>query len=410
MVDSSTLVLVIFPVICVITPFTISFLKRFLAKRKRLQRGLIEISQSDVINFYKKQKGSNTYSRHLCRTCYDLDSLDQQSFSNRGYILRSGHFFKCYGCGSTITRLHPIYIFCCRSCGSKFHDNRHFSIPLTGQVSVVVGCRTDIGHFVTLKLLRAGAVVIGTTRYPERARALFEGYPDSKDWLTRLVIYEQPLDFAQSEMMPEITAFSQFLESRYGHVTNLLFCAAKAVSRAPFLQPKEVLHNGEQLNRYGDQAFKESGWNFTFQEIQQQELEESMRINAIAPTLTFQGLLPLMKKSRTIPSFVNVHANEGLLTVEHGDRHIHTSMAKLARHMLVRCLPLERLMTDNGLPFATHGVDPGLFSVEEYGEDGREWIIPPLDEIDAAASVLHPIFAKLESSKKTRKNYTETLY
>jgi NAD(P)-dependent dehydrogenase (short-subunit alcohol dehydrogenase family) len=164
------------------------------------------------------------------------------------------------------------------------------------------------------------------------------------------------------------------------------------------------------VNRYGDQAFIGSGWTFPFSEIDQVELEESMRINAIAPTLTFQTLLPLMKKSQTIPYFVDVHAHEGLLTVPHGDRHIHTCMAKLSRHMLTRCLPLERLLTDNGLPFAIRGVDPGLFSIEEYGEDGKEWMIPPLDEVDAAARVLHPIFAKIESTKKTRKNFTETLY
>jgi NAD(P)-dependent dehydrogenase (short-subunit alcohol dehydrogenase family) len=177
-----------------------------------------------------------------------------------------------------------------------------------------------------------------------------------------------------------------------------------------FSAAKAVLKNGANVNRYGDQVFEESGWTTTFEDIQQDELEEGMRINAVAPSLTFQAFIPLMKKSRTRPYFVNLHAHEGLLTVPHGDKHIHACMAKLARHMLARCLPHEKHLTDNGFPFSTHGVDPGLYSVDEYGEDGRELSIPPLDEVDAAARVLYPIFAKIDSTKKTRKNFTETQY
>jgi NAD(P)-dependent dehydrogenase (short-subunit alcohol dehydrogenase family) len=252
--------------------------------------------------------------------------------------------------------------------------------------------------------------VIGTTRFPERSSALFADYADSSEWSERLIIYDQPLDSSERDMKPALDAFTEFVQGRFESVTNLLFCAGRVVSRAADLGPKEVLKNGASVNRYGDRAFANSEWAFTLDEVRQEELEVGMRINAIGPTLAFQTFLPLMKKSRTIPYFVNLHAHEGLLTVPHGDLHIQACMAKLARHMLTRCLPLERLLTENGVAFAIHGVDPGLFSVDEYGEDGREWTIPPLDEVDGAARVLYPIFTKMESTKKTRKNFTDTLY
>lgn len=58
-----------------------------------------------------------------------------------------------------------------------------------------------------------------------------------------------------------------------------------------------------------------------------------------------------------------------------------------------------------GVLFAIHGVNPGWISVDEYYEEDRPWVVPPLDEIDGAARILHPLFAKLSSCGVTRNHY-----
>jgi NAD(P)-dependent dehydrogenase (short-subunit alcohol dehydrogenase family) len=275
---------------------------------------------------------------------------------------------------------------------------------------VVVGCRTECGHQVALKLLRAGSRVVGTSRQPERAIALFRQYDDSDRWLANLDVYEQPLDFSLSQLREPFAEFAMYVAERYSFVTNVVFCAGQSVAPAERIERKLVLFNGCEVNRYGDLQFARANWDQTIYGIRQDECEQSMRVNGVAPALFFQALFPLMRKAPTVPFFVSAHAYEGLFTVLQNARHIHANMGKTARAMLTRCLPEHRMRTDSGLPFAIHGVDPGCFSVDEYSEGDRIWIVPPLDEIDAAARMLYPIFMKLDSSKKTRRNFIDMLY
>jgi hypothetical protein len=58
-----------------------------------------------------------------------------------------------------------------------------------------------------------------------------------------------------------------------------------------------------------------------------------------------------------------------------------------------------------------HGCDPGWISVDEYYENDRPWIVPPLDEIDGAARVLFPIMNKVKGSfMKTRRHFDQFTY
>ena len=61
--------------------------------------------------------------------------------------------------------------------------------------------------------------------------------------------------------------------------------------------------------------------------------------------------------------------------------------------------------TLTGKNFSIHGCDPGWFSVDEYYEDTKPFIAPPLDEIDGASRILYPIFTKKISCRKTRRHF-----
>ena len=142
----------------------------------------------------------------------------------------------------------------------------------------------------------------------------------------------------------------------------------------------------------------------------QEEMEEVYRINAVAPCLIVQGLLPVMRKSLVTPYIVNVHAREGLISVNKSDKHIHTNMAKAGLAMLTKCLISSKFDTEPGARFSIHGCDPGWISVDEYYENDRPWIVPPLDEIDGAARILYPIFTRQKSSSRTRRHFNQYIY
>ncbi|KAH0787655.1 putative oxidoreductase [Histomonas meleagridis] len=372
------------------------------------------ISQEEIIDFFQKVGGNNAVTRQFCSSCYELDKMDRTIPYTTKSIHRSGNrYFRCYGCGTFARTPHPVYPFSCIRCGELFKENRMYSCPLPNQVSVVIGCRTKLGHQVTLKLLRAGSIVIGTSRYPQQTYELFKGYEDSQEWLHRLEIYDKGLDLDNSNLKSLFEEFKRFIENKHESVTNVIFCAAQTI-RVREKQRDEVKSSTQETNRYGDAKFVKSEftntWCMNIYDICQEEMEELMRINAIAPALFFQTMIPLMKKSKTAPYFITVHAREGNFSISKNDKHIHTNMAKAALHMLTRCLPEAKLMTDNGIPFSIHGCDPGWISVDEYYEKNRPWIVPPIDEVDGAARILYPIFRKLPSTRPTRKHFNSLLF
>ena len=61
------------------------------------------------------------------------------------------------------------------------------------KVALVTGAKSKLGHQVVIKLLMSGAIVIGTTRQPQRMRDMFLQYPSKL--CEKLNIYPRSLDF-----------------------------------------------------------------------------------------------------------------------------------------------------------------------------------------------------------------------
>lgn len=59
---------------------------------------------------------------------------------------------------------------------------------MTGMVCIVTGGRTKIGFRTALKLLRCGATVIVTTRFPVNAAEVYSKENDSNQWIKRLQV------------------------------------------------------------------------------------------------------------------------------------------------------------------------------------------------------------------------------
>ena len=366
----------------------------------------IQASQEYICKAVPHDKNS-IVTRHQLSTCHELYEYEMRvPLNKKRIILPKGQWFNCYGCNTKVDTLHPVYVFSCIKCGLQFQKFRHFTRDLSDRVALVTGARTKLGHQILLKLLRAGAIVVGTTRYPLEAMQLFERYSDFELWKKRINFYPNSMDLDKLDLIKDIKELENWLRTHFGRLDILVNCAAQTIRVRE--KNKQI---AVQKNRYGDAKFVTSdlsnSWQLKIHDLEQKEIEEVLRVNAVAPTILIQQLIPLLQLSEISsgPYIINVHAKEGLFSTNKSGNHIHTNMAKAGLAMLTKCLLSSNLKTLKGKPFSIHGCDPGWFSIDEYYEDKRPWIIPPLDEIDGAARILYPVFKNISSCGSTRRHF-----
>ncbi|MCB0378419.1 MAG: SDR family oxidoreductase [Bdellovibrionales bacterium] len=134
----------------------------------------------------------------------------------------------CYVCLAEFTSLHHFYDTMCPSCAELNYQKRFQSADLTGQVALITGSRLKIGYQATLMMLRAGARVIATTRFPKDSAIRYAKEADFKDWGHRLHIYG--LDLRHT---PSVELFCRYIEQKYDRLDLLLNNAAQTVRRPP---------------------------------------------------------------------------------------------------------------------------------------------------------------------------------
>ena len=145
----------------------------------------------------------------------------------------------CYVCKTLYTKLHHFYDSMCSDCGDYNYAKRFQTADLNGQVAVVTGSRLKIGYHITLMLLRAGATVVATTRFPVDSSLRFSKEEDFSDWEHRLKIHGLDL-----RHIPSIEIFCNFIEKQYDRLDILINNAAQTVRRpGGFYQ--HLMHNEE---------------------------------------------------------------------------------------------------------------------------------------------------------------------
>ncbi len=134
----------------------------------------------------------------------------------------------CYVCKSEFTKLHHFYDAMCASCAEFNYKKRFQTTDLTGQVALITGARLKIGYYAALMMLRSGARVIVTTRFPIDAATRYAKEKDFADWGPRLDIYG--LDLRHT---PSVEIFTQYIEQTYARLDILINNAAQTVRRPP---------------------------------------------------------------------------------------------------------------------------------------------------------------------------------
>jgi NAD(P)-dependent dehydrogenase (short-subunit alcohol dehydrogenase family) len=124
----------------------------------------------------------------------------------------------CYICKEKFTTVHHFYDQMCGACAEFNFAKRTELTDLSGRTALLTGGRVKIGYQAGLKLLRCGARLLVTTRFPRDSAARYAAEPDYADWKDRLEIFGVDLRHT-----PSVEAFCRELvhtESRLDFIIN----------------------------------------------------------------------------------------------------------------------------------------------------------------------------------------------
>jgi NAD(P)-dependent dehydrogenase (short-subunit alcohol dehydrogenase family) len=132
----------------------------------------------------------------------------------------------CYVCKQPFTKVHRYYDSMCEPCGDFNYAKREQTADLSGEHALVTGARVKIGYQASLKLLRAGANVVVTTRFPIDAADRYSKESDFPAYRERLQIHG--LDLRHS---PSVELFTKFVVERLPRLDYILNNACQTVRR-----------------------------------------------------------------------------------------------------------------------------------------------------------------------------------
>jgi len=356
---------------------------------------------------------------------------------------RTNELQHCYVCKRKYTEIHHFYDQMCPECAALNFAKRTELADLRGRVALVTGGRVKIGYQAGLKLLRSGAHLIVTTRFPRDSASRYSREPDFGEWGQRLEIFgldlrhtpsveafcgemlrrQQRLDFIinnacqtvrrppayYAHMMEGETAAltgmsdrTQELLGEYDRRDVPVPVTAAALSQVPLMVEELVAQSALFPAGVLDQDLQQvdlrdrNSWRLLLDEVSTVELLEVHLVNAVAPFILNARLKPLMMRTpERDKHIVNVSAMEGQFYRRFKTtRHPHTNMAKAALNMMTRTSAADY----HGDGIHMNSVDTGWITDEDpvdiaakKAEEQR--FSPPLDSVDGGARIVDPIIS-----------------
>jgi NAD(P)-dependent dehydrogenase (short-subunit alcohol dehydrogenase family) len=348
---------------------------------------------------------------------------------------------KCYVCKKEFSTVHHFYDRLCIPCAEENFAKRTELADLSGRVALLTGGRVKIGYQAGIKLLRAGARLIVTTRFPRDSAARYAREPDFREWADRLEIYgldlrhtpsveafctevlatEQRLDFiinnACQTVRRPVDFYEHMRETETAALTSMPAHVRGLLGTYEDPQASHTIHPKSDVSLLGrgpqedgslfpigllDQDLQQldlrgrNSWRMLLAEVSSVELLEVHLVNAIAPFIINARLKPLMMRTpERDKHIVNVSAVEGQFYRSHKTiRHPHTNMAKAALNMMTRTSSADYVA--DGIHM--NSVDTGWITDEDPEEiaarkTAEHRFHPPLDIVDGAARIVDPIIS-----------------
>ena len=352
----------------------------------------------------------------------------------------------CYVCKQPYSELHHFYDQLCPECAKTNFAARTELADLRGRVALLTGGRVKIGYQAGLKLLRCGAHLIVTTRFPRNSAERYAQEPDFGEWSHRLEIYgldlrhipsveafcrdmnatrdrldfiinnacqtvRRPPEFYTHMMEAELTASKDQPE----HVRRLLGQGVQPVAQAELAAKGVVAAQLSQVPLLAEELIARSSlfpagqldndlqqvdlrdrnsWRMLLADVPTVEMLEVQFVNAMAPFLFNARLKPLMLRTpERDKHIVNVSAVEGqFYRAFKTTRHPHTNMAKAALNMMTRTAATDYF--NDGIHM--NSVDTGWVTDEDPIEiaarkTAEHRFHPPLDIVDGGARIVAPL-------------------
>jgi NAD(P)-dependent dehydrogenase (short-subunit alcohol dehydrogenase family) len=326
----------------------------------------------------------------------------------------------CYVCKSPYRQVDTFYHRLCPDCAADNTARRALSTDLSGRRALLTGGRVKIGFQLALMMLRDGAEVLVTSRFPHDTVRRFREAEGSAQWLDRLTVLAVDLRDPR-----QVLGLCEELRQEGRPLDILVNNAAQTVRRppesyallsageydalpagarqAPGFRPMRMLEGPAAALplalREADEAgllpdpSPENSWSARLGALDPAEVLETQLVNALAPALLCDRLLPLLLAApRPRRYVVNVTAVEGRFAVRNKmPGHPHTNMAKAALNMLTRTSAAE--LAGQGVHMCA--VDTGWITDEnpapKKARMAEAGFRTPLDIVDGAARVYDPI-------------------
>ena len=351
---------------------------------------------------------------------------------------RASELQHCYVCKQKFTQIHHFYDQFCPACAELNYRKRTELADLRGRVALLTGGRVKIGYQAGLKLLRCGAHLIVTTRFPRDCAIRYSQEPDFETWKDRVEIFGLDLRYT-----PSVEAFCHQLQTPPRRLDFIVNNACQTVRRPPdfyaHMMEREraaTLGSGKALVRQVESVAGSSrsaelsqvallpedapgqvdlfprgqldqdlqqidlrgrnSWRLLLHEVSSVELLEVHLVNAVAPFIINARLKALMLRTpERDKHIVNVSAMEGQFYRNFKTtRHPHTNMAKAALNMMTRTSAADY----QGDGIHMNSVDTGWVTDEDPSDIAARKTVeqrfhPPLDSVDGAARIVDPIIS-----------------
>ena len=155
----------------------------------------------------------------------------------------------CYTCKRHYSAIHHFYDQLCPECAELNFRKRTELADLRGRVALLTGGRVKIGYQAGIRLLRAGAHLIVTTRFPRDSAVRYAREPDFAQWGSRLEIFG--LDLRHT---PSVEAFCHHLMATRTRLDFIINNACQTVRRPPGFYEHMMAQERASLHSLPDPA------------------------------------------------------------------------------------------------------------------------------------------------------------